>query len=173
MLWVAKNWNWTSKWGIHEKCLNETDPGSPFQYAPSCSYWSVYWNVFWNHCKNTQYLSIWWLCLKKKKKTSQKISSRMVDNRVTEKENEISSSAVYQSISHILYCCALNAQLHLYHLLNSRPLPRCLWASLVVIMVRKRKVDSSLQICFINLQLCWLVKSGRLCNAKCSCELQK
>lgn len=148
------------------------------QEVPSSMLLAVLTEVFTEMCSETivKIHSIWVFdeyALKKKKKNSQKISSRTVDNRVTEKENEISSSAVYQSISHILYCCALNAQLHLYHLLNSRPLPRCLWASLVVIMVRKWKVDSSLQICFINLQLCWLVKSGRLCNAKCSCELQK
>lgn len=60
-----------------------------------------------------------------KKKAPEKIASRTVDNRVTEKENVIPSSAAHQSVSHIFY----HFQLNLYHLLNSRPLPRCLWLS--------------------------------------------
>lgn len=135
----------TFKWRIYAKCHIETDAGSPIWHGPGC-YSCVSLEVCWNQCTNIQNLCVWWACIFQKNLFHQKISNRTVDKRVAEKENEVSSSTKYRSISHMFYHCAVTSQFKLFCLLNNRLFRNCQWIDLVVTTATEWEVDCDLQL---------------------------
>lgn len=64
------------------------------------------------------------MCVFQKPLFHKKIPNRTTDNRVAQKENEVSSSTIYWSVPHILYYCAVAFQFNLLLPAEQQTFPR-------------------------------------------------